>query len=461
MTVMLCASLLGCAADATDTDPPASKQAALAAAAETTELAADSPATPSAGNAKQLVLGKAHGCSLDAAISGVLCWGDNRKGQTTVPGMSSPSFIAAGGDSSCAITAAGVRCWGDDSSGQLRAPLVANGAKLLALGDAHGCAASERGVVCWGDNSKGQLGAPQLQNVSVLAAGAHHSCALAADGVSCWGDDSNGQLDVPQLTAPSALAVGGDHACAIDSGKVVCWGGAVREILGNIPSVSEPQLIATGASHACVLDKNGVTCWGDPVAGDLKPRELTMTSQLAVGGGDGWGHACARHLQGVVCWGANNFGQAHYDGAPLHVVHASEARIAASSEKVWQIIMDLESYPEWNPYTIHMESTLKVGDAMNMKVKMSELLTLDQTEYIRVLEAGHKVCWGINSDTPAFNSGERCQWLEPLAGGATLWRNEDLIEGTANELVTGLFGDDVQNGFDAVGVALKQRAESL
>jgi hypothetical protein len=245
----------------------------------------------------------------------------------------------------------------------------------------------------------------------------------------------------------------------IDAGQVVCWGEDVPTLLASIPKVSEPKAVATGATHACALDAGGVQCWGDLVAGDLKPRELTLTSQLAVGGGDGWAHACARHLQGVTCWGANNFGQAHYDGAPLHVLHASEARINASAEKVWSIIMDLDKYPEWNPYTIRMQSTLKIGDPMVMTVKMNDLITLEQTEYIRVLEQGHKVCWGINTDTPAFNSGERCQWLEPLPGGGTLWRNEDLIEGTANELVTSLFGNDVQVGFDAVGVALKRRAE--
>jgi hypothetical protein len=411
---------------------------------------------------KQLALGKAHGCSLDAAISGVLCWGDNRKGQTNVPALSSPSAIALGGDTSCAIAAGGVRCWGDGSQGQLRVPLAAAGAKLLAVGDAHVCSASDRsGITCWGDDTLAQLRAPELQSVSALAAGAHHSCALAATGVTCWGDGSQGQLAVPALTNPSSLSVAGDHACVIDSGKVVCWGGAVKALLENIPTVTEPQLVATGATHACVLDSQGVKCWGDAVSGDLTPRELTQTSQLAVGGGDGWAHACARHLQGVACWGADNFGQAHYDGAPLHIVHSSEARINASSEAVWAVIMDLDRYPEWNPYTIKMQSTLQIGDPMVMTVKMNALTTLEQTEYIRVLEQGHKVCWGINTDTPEFNSGERCQWLEPLPGGGTLWRNEDLIEGSANELVTLLFGNDVQVGFDAVGVALKKRVESL
>ncbi len=121
--------------------------------------------------------------------------------------------------------------------------------------------------------------------------------------------------------------------------------------------------------------------------------------------------------------------------------------------------MDLDAYPEWNPYTIAMRSTLRVGDPMIMSVKMSPLLTIEQTENIRVMEPGHKVCWGIDTETPAINSGERCQWLEPMPNGHTRYLTEDLIEGTLNPLVTALFGDAVRDGFKAVAAALERRAE--
>lgn len=409
---------------------------------------------------KQLALGAAHGCSLDAAIDGIRCWGDNRSGQTSVPLLVSPTFVAAGGDTTCAIATGGVRCWGDGSRGQLSVPAGLFQPTQLAMGERHVCALSAGArVSCWGDDSAGQLDAPSLSDVQTLALGAHHSCALAAGKVQCWGDNGLNQLVVPELGAPSQLVAAGDHSCVLDAGKVVCWGGTVRALLDRIPEVHEPTLLATGASHACVLDQRGVQCWGDALAGDLTPPELTQTVQLAVGGADGYAHACARHLQGVRCWGADNLKQASYDGGPLHVLHHSESRIAASADKVWAIILDLDHYPDWNPYTIAMKSTLKIGDPMVMTVKMNDLVTLEQTENIRVLEPGHKVCWGIDTDTPELNSGERCQWLEPVAEGGTRYVSEDLIEGTANPLVNVLFGDDVQRGFDAVALALKHRAE--
>jgi len=410
---------------------------------------------------KQLALGRAHGCSLDAAIDGVLCWGDNSRGQTQVPLLAAPSFIAAAADTTCAISSGIVQCWGDTSHGQRLTPFGLNQPTQLAVGEAHVCALAASGrVQCWGDDSRDQIVVPQLSGVEAIAAGARHTCALGGGKVTCWGEDSLDQLKVPQLTAPSSLVAAGDHSCVIDGGRVVCWGGRVKELLTENAELQGPRLIATGPSHVCAIDTAGVRCWGEALAGELEPSELTVPVQLAVGGGNGLSHACARHLQGVTCWGANNDGQASYDGRPFHVLHHSESRIAADREKIWGILMDLDRYPEWNPYTIAMKSTLRVGDPMIMTVKMNAAVTLEQTEHIRVLEPNHKVCWGIETDTPEFNSGERCQWLEPLEGGGTRYVTEDLIEGTANQLVTALFGSDVQRGFDAVAVALKKRAET-
>jgi hypothetical protein len=419
-------------------------------------------AAETAPSGKQLAVGNAHGCSLDAAISGVLCWGDNRHGQASVPVLTAPTFVAAGGDTTCAIDSGAVRCWGDNSHGQLREPSGLLSATSVAVGEGHVCALSGSSIVrCWGDDSAGQTRVPELSRVRSLVAGAKHTCALTETGVACWGDNSNHQLDVPDLGDPSDLAAGGNHSCAIDDGKVVCWGGDSQALREKLPAISAPRAITTSATHSCVLDSQGVKCWGDGENGDIHPPELTNTTQVVVGGGVGPAFACARHLQGVQCWGDESLKQTHYDGGPLHVLHHSESTIDAPQKRVWQVILDLGRYPDWNPYTIAMDSTLQVGAAMNMTVKMEPLITLQQTEYIRVIEEGHKICWGINTTSPDFNAGERCQWLEEAKGGGTRYVTEDLIEGTGNPLVAALFGNDVQVGFDAVAVALKRRAEQL
>lgn len=431
------------------------------------DLAGKEQAAASTPEGKQLALGRAHGCSLDSGIDGVLCWGDNSQGQTDVPDLLNPSFIAAGGDVTCAIGTFGPRCWGDGSHGQLDVPLGLGTVTQLAVGSAHVCALTSRGEVrCWGDNDADQGKVPKLSKVLSISAGARHTCALTATAITCWGDNTNGQLDVPALSKPSQVAAGSAHTCAIVGtkpvgDKVVCWGGASKAIVSDVPAVTRPSVIAAGEQHSCVVDATGVQCWGEGDASDLTPPELTNVQQLAIGGGGGLAHACSRDLQGVKCWGDNSLGQTKYDGGTFHVLHHSEATINAPAALIWDVLMDLDGYPDWNPYTTAMMSTLKIGDPMVMTVKMDDLITLTQTENIRVLEEGHKVCWGIDTDTPTLNSGERCQWLEPHADGSVRYVTEDLIEGSLNPLVTALFGQDVQVGFDGVAKALKAHCEAL
>jgi hypothetical protein len=240
---------------------------------------------------------------------------------------------------------------------------------------------------------------------------------------------------------------------------VACWGGS-EPALRTAPPVSEARAIAAGRSHTCVIDRVGLRCWGAPGARSLTPRELTWPRQVAVGGGGSDAFACARHQQGVTCWGDDSHAQTRYDGAPLHMLYRGESEIGVPPARVWQVLMDLPNYGAWNPYTIAMQSTLKVGDPMVMTVKMNDLITLTQSENIRVLEPNHKACWGIDTATPEQNSGERCQWLEPLPDGGTRYVTEDLIEGTLNPLVNLLFDNDVRTGFQRVASALKSYCEA-
>ncbi|HEY6878318.1 MAG TPA: RCC1 domain-containing protein, partial [Polyangiales bacterium] len=109
---------------------------------------------PAPAPIKQLALGRAHGCSLDAAISGVLCWGDNASGQTDVPWLFKPTFIAAGGNLSCAVANGKVKCWGDNTHRQRVVPRSLRKATQVAVGGAHVCALTAADTVrCWGDNT--------------------------------------------------------------------------------------------------------------------------------------------------------------------------------------------------------------------------------------------------------------------------------------------------------------------
>jgi len=132
-------------------------------------------------------------------------------------------------------------------------------------------------------------------------------------------------------------------------------------------------------------------------------------------------------------------------------VYVSESKVAAPIERVWETLVDLESYPRWNPFTVSVRSNLEVGAPVRMRVKMAKLgITVRQREVVREIEAPRRLVWGARM---LGVRAERVQTLAEVTGG-TRYRTEDVIEGPLAPLVFRIFGASIQVGFEGVAEAL-------
>jgi PKD domain-containing protein/Regulator of Chromosome Condensation (RCC1) repeat protein len=176
----------------------------------------------------QVSAGSAHTCALKA-VGTLSCWGDNSRGQISVPaGLSGVAAVSAGQTHTCALKGDGtVSCWGGNSFGQANVPTGLSGVIQVSGGDLHTCALKSDGmVICWGETSFYGRVPAGLSGVTQISATGGQSCALKSDGtVVCWGANTYGQVTVPTGLSSVIQVSANRHTCALKSdGTVVCWG---------------------------------------------------------------------------------------------------------------------------------------------------------------------------------------------------------------------------------------------
>ncbi|MBL8954612.1 MAG: DUF4215 domain-containing protein, partial [Myxococcaceae bacterium] len=359
----------------------------------------------------------------------------------TVPGVSGAVELKAGDDFICARLGTGeVMCWGDNDNRQLGrggtgttdsdtaalVPGLSTATKLAPGGD-HICVMTAGGgVSCWGDAASGQQGndagtvdvssptaVTSLSNIVDLASGTNHTCALNAGGqVYCWGGGANGRLGnggtanqttpqlVPSLTGVTHLAAGSTHNCVVNAtGEVWCWGGGARGQIGNgaVADVTTPVRVTglpasptqldLGEETSCALYANGSRwCWGMTEDGQLgmgAAAPLRVTSPAPVTGLGSvvtlattkqtyrYGHACAvTSTDALYCWGDNLVGEL---GDGTNLVAESPRLVTAVTGPVRDVAVTMQS----------------TGTAIATSIQTASTCALMMT--------GEVLCWGGNS----------------------------------------------------------------
>ncbi len=138
----------------------------------------------------------------------------------------------------------------------------------------------------------------------------------------------------------------------------------------------------------------------------------------------------------------------------------SRIEIEAPKSLVWEILLDFDNYHLWNPFTPKIECDLVIGNPVHLHVDMKQNKKIRiQTETLLWNKTEESIAWGITKTFPVRT--ERAQILEVLSPIKTRYYTYDKFWGLLVPLVMLGFKKDIQNGFDAVGVSLKKRAEDL
>lgn len=148
---------------------------------------------------------------------------------------------------------------------------------------------------------------------------------------------------------------------------------------------------------------------------------------------------------------------------PKAVVSSEKVIIGAPASLVWEVLIDLENYAQWNPYTVKVESDLTLGKKVDLYLpkpnKDGELMM--QREFLKIYEPERNLAWGMNMLHPWMLQAQRDQYIEAIDEHSCSYVTTDSFKGLLTDSVIKKHGDWIKQGFDSVALALKKRAESL
>jgi len=132
-------------------------------------------------------------------------------------------------------------------------------------------------------------------------------------------------------------------------------------------------------------------------------------------------------------------------------------KINAPTAKVWKILTDTQSYPEWNPLIKELKGDLKLGEKLEITVQLNPKSTNKFKPTVISYRKGEEFSWRGSLPIPGLFEG--CHYFQLEAQGEqTLFKHSETFSG----LLVPLMKKTVlaaEAGFNKMNQALKERVE--
>jgi hypothetical protein len=132
--------------------------------------------------------------------------------------------------------------------------------------------------------------------------------------------------------------------------------------------------------------------------------------------------------------------------------------VNASSDTVFNVITELETYKEWNPWIVEASGIPEEGQLVEVKVKMRAKI-ISARHRILISKPNMEFRWCDVGWFTRLAYGERARFIKSLANGGVEYRVELTVTGLFWWFVKLVYGKSMEAGLKAETNALKERAE--
>jgi len=139
----------------------------------------------------------------------------------------------------------------------------------------------------------------------------------------------------------------------------------------------------------------------------------------------------------------------------------TEIEIDAPTEVVWAELTDTGEHANWNPFIKDFKGEIEVGSQLDVTIQPPGGSATRFRPIVLAADANEELRWIGQLGFEGIFDGEHYFILEEQADGTTLLRHGETFTGMLADLLYFIYLEDAATkGFEAMNVALKERAEA-
>lgn len=137
----------------------------------------------------------------------------------------------------------------------------------------------------------------------------------------------------------------------------------------------------------------------------------------------------------------------------------TEIEIQAPAERVWEVLTDVASYPEWNPFIRSITGRPAPGERLETRLEPPGGRGMTFKPKVLNAEPSRELRWLGHLLVPGLFDGEHSFTIEPLEENRVRFVQREAFKGWLVPLFARSLETNTHRGFEEMNRALKERAE--
>ena len=134
------------------------------------------------------------------------------------------------------------------------------------------------------------------------------------------------------------------------------------------------------------------------------------------------------------------------------------AVIAASPDRVWDALVDVAAWSDWNPTLFDVDGPLEPGSDVSMTLQLGPL-RMPMLQHVQEVDGPHRLTWRSRNVADGFMDVDREFEIEPLPGGGVVLHQGETALGPVAPVAMPLLRRWIMAGYADLARALQDRLE--